>query len=357
MKHAGGAPPAADYARTVLERQVMQMVRIVDDLLDISRVTAGKLHLQREVVDIASVLAAAVDTARPAIDAGRHVLALDLPAQPLPVFADPLRLAQVFTNLLNNAAKYAEPAGRIAVRVRAAAGEIAVSVADEGLGIAPEALSHIFEPFAQVDHSLERTRGGLGIGLTLARRVVELHGGRIEAHSEGLGRGSEFTVHIPLAAAGAAQGGKSGAATPDAGRALRILVADDNRDAAQTLGIVLRMSGHEVVVVHDGAEAVRVSATQQPEVAILDIGMPEMNGYDAARRIRAADCSPRTVLVALTGWGQLAALQRARDAGFAHHFTKPVDTSALERMLAEVAAGADAPAPPTRELGLSVPER
>jgi len=356
MKRAGTAPPAAEYARTVLERQLMQMVRIVDDLLDVSRVTAGKLHLHRETVTIGSVIAAAVDTARPAIEAGRHALAVDVPAQPLLVHADPLRLAQVFTNLHNNAAKYTDGAGRITVRARAVGGDVEVSVADQGLGIAPEALARIFEPFAQVDHSLERTRGGLGIGLTLAKRVVELHGGRIEARSDGPGRGSEFIVCMALASADPSAPGPPDETHAGAGRALRILVADDNRDAAQTLGMVLRMSGHDVCVVHDGAEAVRAAVESRPQVAILDIGMPEINGYEAARRIRAAEASPRTVLAALTGWGQYADLQRARDAGFDHHFTKPVDFAALEKMLASVPAEAATFAPPAREVPVSVPE-
>jgi PAS domain S-box-containing protein len=334
---------ANEQARSMMERQLVQMVRLIDDLLDVSRITIGKLQLRKERVDIASVLSNAVETARPLIDACGHTLHVSLSPSPVYLDADPLRLAQVFSNLLNNAAKYMDRGGRIDVEAEEKDGELRVTVRDTGRGIPAEALPRVFEMFAQVDRSLEHSHGGLGIGLTLARRLVELHGGRVEAHSEGVGRGTEMSVYLAAAPAPVRTAGAARRKLRTHAFQFRILVADDNIDAADSLALMLRMMGNEVRTVHDGAQAVDEAEAFRPDLALLDIGMPRISGYDVARRIRAERWGARMVLVALTGWGQDEDKRLAREAGFDHHFTKPVSPANLEKLLAELSSAPDPP--------------
>jgi CheY-like chemotaxis protein len=336
MRRGSGDGAVTEMARSVMERQVGQMVRLVDDLLDISRITRGKLHLRKERVELAAVVTRAVEASRPLIDAQAHNLTVTLPQEPVHLEADPIRLAQVLSNLLTNAAKYTEKGGHIWLTAERHGAWVVLSVRDTGIGIAAGDLPRLFEMFSQVAPALERSQGGLGIGLALVRVLVELHGGGVEARSAGPGRGSEFTVRLPVVAAQAqrrpepsADGEKS-----CAGLNCRILVADDLRDSADSLALVLRLAGHEVQTAHDGLEAVQAAAAFRPEVALLDIGMPKMNGYEAARHIRQQPWGKRTVLIAVTGWGQEEDKRRATEAGFDHHLTKPVEPAALEKLLA-----------------------
>lgn len=324
-------------AGLIIERQALHMSRLVDDLLDLSRITRGRITLHRERMSLELAVAAALETARPRIDAAGHRIEVKLPAEPLYVEGDLTRLSQVVGNLLNNAVKYTPPGGEIVVSLAVVDGEAQLSIRDSGIGIRPEMRERIFEMFAQVDSALERSQGGLGIGLTLARQLVEMHAGRIAVHSEGEGRGSTFVVHLPLAPAlapGADAVGARGDWRPPS-RPLRILLADDNHDATESLAMLLQFEGHEVHVAHDGAAAVEAAARLLPDVALLDIGMPTLNGYEAARRIRALPGGSRMLLIALTGWGKDEDRRSARDAGFDDHFTKPVDLAALHRRLAQ----------------------
>jgi CheY-like chemotaxis protein len=312
------------------------MVRLIDDLLDVSRITVGRLELRKERVDIASVLASAVETVRPLVDAGGHALHVTSPPTPIYLDADPVRLAQVFSNLLNNAAKYMDRGGRIDVHAESRGGELRVTVRDTGRGIPPEALPRVFEMFTQVEPSPERGQGGLGIGLTLVKRLVELHGGKVEARSEGIGRGTEMSVQLAAAPAPAPAPIAARGSLRRHAFAFRILVADDNVDAADSLALMLRMMGNQVRAVHDGAQAIEEAEAFRPDVALLDIGMPHVSGYEVARRIRAQRWASRMVLVALTGWGQEEDKRLAREAGFDHHFTKPVNPADLEKLLSEL---------------------
>jgi PAS domain S-box-containing protein len=334
---------ALEHARGMMERQLGQMVRLIDDLLDVSRITVGKLELRKERVALGAVLASAVETARPVIDASGHALHVAGTADPIYVDADPVRLAQVFSNLLNNAAKYMDRGGRIDVATARRGDEVCVTVSDTGRGIPAEALPQVFDMFSQVDRSLERSHGGLGIGLTLVKRLVEMHGGRVEASSEGTGKGTQVSVHLKAVSASPSADAARPSRLPRAAvRAFRILVADDNQDAAESLAMMLRMMGNHLRTVHDGEQAVAEAAVFRPDVILLDIGMPRMNGYDAAREIRAQAWGARMVLVALTGWGQDEDKRRASQAGFDRHFTKPVSPADLEKLLGELAAGTPA---------------
>ncbi len=339
---AGREPGAAQRARDMMDRQLQQMVRLVDDLLDVSRITTGKLALRTECTALATALHNAIDTARPFIDARGHALVVQLPPEAIHLDADPTRLAQVFSNLLNNAAKYTEPGGRIVLSAAREDDVVKVSVTDNGIGIAPDMQHSIFDMFTQVDRSLERTQAGLGVGLTLARRLVELHGGRIEATSAGLGRGSTFIVSLPVAAtAGDAADGIAGAGyAQGAAFGHRILVADDNVDFATSFALILRMLGNDVRVTHDGAEAVAAAAEFNPEFCFIDIGLPRLNGYDVAQRLRADARTRRCILIAVTGWGQEKDRRQAHDAGFDHHMVKPVDPDAIEALLRTAARAA-----------------
>jgi PAS domain S-box-containing protein len=335
LRRGSGDGAVTEMARTMMERQLAQMVRLVDDLLDISRITQGKLHLRNERVELAAVVHNAVEASRPLIDAQAHELTVTLPPQPVHLEADPIRLAQVFSNLLNNAAKYTEKGGDIWLTAERQGAGVVVSVRDTGIGIAADYLPRLFEMFSQVEPALERSQGGLGIGLALVHGLVELHGGNIEAHSAGPGMGSEFTVWLPVveAPAQAPLEASPGSEKSGAGRKCRILVADDLQDSADSLALMLRLAGHEVQTAHDGLEAVQAVAAFRPDVALLDIGMPRMNGYDAARLIRQQPWGQRMVLVALTGWGQQEDRRRTADAGFDHHVVKPVEPATLEELL------------------------
>jgi PAS domain S-box-containing protein len=335
MKLAGGNAAAVEQARGMMERQLAQMVRLIDDLLDVSRITRGKLELRRERVELASVVQSAVEGSRPLIEASAHRLTVSLPPEPVSLEADPVRLAQVLANLLTNAAKYTDAGGHIRLTAERQGGELVVAVRDNGIGLAAEHLPRLFEMFSQVAPALERSQGGLGIGLALVKGLVEMHGGTVEAHSEGPGRGSEFVVRLPEAVAGdglrpEAGSGTAARRTPSR----RIVVADDNRDAADSLALLLRLAGHEVHAVHDGQGAVEAAAWFKPDVAFLDLGMPRLNGLEAARRIREQPWGQNILLVAVTGWGQEEDKRRAAEAGFDRHLTKPVDPAALQEVVA-----------------------
>ena len=324
------------WASDIMGRQVGQMIRLVDDLLDLSRIMQGKLDLRTERCDLAAVVANAVETARPVIDAKGHELILSLSAEPVFLDADPTRLAQAITNLLNNAAKYADPGGRIDQTAVRDGAEAVVVVRDGGVGIAPDLLPRVFDLFTQEERSLSRSQGGLGIGLTLVKNLVEMHGGSVLARSEGLGLGSEFVVRLPalaMAAAARPQGG------PEASRSRwprrRILVVDDNVDAARSLGRVLsKLYNQEVRVAHDGPEALAVAGEFRPEVVLLDIGLPGMDGNEVARRLRERPEFEKTLIVALTGWGQESDVERSRAAGFDYHLVKPANPEDILELLA-----------------------
>jgi PAS domain S-box-containing protein len=341
------ADPLLSSARDMIDRQVQQMVRLIDDLLDISRITQGKLQLRKERVDLAAVVRSAVEASRPLIDAHGHDLTVTLPHESVLVDADPIRLAQVFSNLLNNAAKYTEKGGHIWLTAERHGAEAAVSVRDTGIGIAADHLPRLFEMFSQAAPALERSQGGLGIGLALVRGLVELHGGCALGRSAGLGKGSEFAVRLPVAEAPALAGPESSADGGPwcCGPRCRILVADDLRDCVDSLAMMLRLAGHDIQTAHDGLEAVQAAASFRPDVALLDIGMPKMNGYEAARHIRQQPWGKEMLLIALTGWGQEEDKRRTFEAGFDHHVTKPVEPAALEQLLASRTEAAKHPRP------------
>jgi signal transduction histidine kinase/ActR/RegA family two-component response regulator len=330
-------PQLAD-ARGIIERQTEQLVRLVDDLMEISRIGRGRIQLQLKRVDLRCSIGTAVEASRSLVDGGGHTLVVQLPGEPLPVEGDPARLSQIFANLLNNAAKYTPAGGRIELAAHIEAAAVAVRVTDTGLGIPPHMLERIFDMFAQVDPSQPRTQGGLGIGLTVARQLAQLHGGRIEATSEGTHRGSTFTVYLPLVRGGAvAVEARTTREEPTARRAApcRVVIADDHPDAAESLSILLTMGGHTVRTAGDGLAAVQLAQELQPAVVLLDIGMPGLDGYAAAERIRMLPQGERILLLALTGWGQDSDRERAAQAGFDYHLTKPADPELLERILAE----------------------
>jgi PAS domain S-box-containing protein len=325
---------AREEAREMMARQLGQMVRLVEDLLDVARISVGKLQLHRERVVLDRVVAIAVETSRPAIDARRHRLLIDLPQEPLYLDADSTRLAQALLNLLNNAAKYTQPGGRIELQAERAGDWVLIRVVDDGIGIPAHLLTQVFEPFSQIERSGAGSEGGLGIGLTLVRRLVDLHGGTIEAHSAGLGHGSEFLLRLPLAAQQEPAPPPEVDATAPAAGGRRVLVVDDNRDAASSLAFLLAAQGHEARAVHDGSDALDLASAFRPEVVVLDIGMPGLSGYDVARRLRAMPETCDVVLIALTGWGQDSDRRASRDAGFDHHLVKPADLGELQHLVA-----------------------
>ncbi len=338
MKRGDGNGDLQERVRSTLERQLGQMARLVDDLLDVNRITRGKLELRREQVPLASVVQQTVEACRPLAEAARHELTVSLPAEPVSVYADAARLAQVFGNLLNNACKYTEPGGRISLTAERQGDEVEVRVKDTGLGIPGDQLATIFDMFMQVDRSLERSQGGLGIGLTLVKRLVEMHGGSVEAHSAGPGLGSEFVVRLPLAAAESEDQKPAAPVERAPAAAHRVLIVDDNLDAALSLSTLLKMTGSETRTAHDGLEAVEVAADFRPDVVLLDLGLPKLNGYDVCRRIREYPWGQRMVLVALTGWGLEEDRRLSRAAGFDHHLVKPVDFTDLMGLLADLPA-------------------
>ena len=345
MRLGGDNPAAVGKVREMMERQVGHMVHLIDDLLDVARISGGKLELKRQRADLRAILASAVETSLPLIEAGQHALEVDVPDLPLLMDADATRIAQVVANLLNNAAKYTPARGHIRLSVRREGLEAVIAVSDTGVGIAGDALAGVFQMFNQIGRTVERSQGGLGIGLSLVRRLVEMHGGSVVAESGGPNAGSVFTVRLPLAEvsddqaarplgwdAPAGDGGPAGGG--EAG--LKVLVVDDNVDAALTLSMILEASGHVTRVAHDGYGALEAAREFRPRVAFLDIGMPGMSGYDTARAIRAMEELDGVVLVALTGWGAESDRQRSSEAGFNHHLTKPVQLAVVEELLARL---------------------
>ena len=334
LQAEGGDPQDQAKARAIIDRQVRQMVRLVDDLLDVSRITTGKLALRRERVELRAVAAAAIEAVEPMIRERDHHLSVELPPAGLTVNADPTRLAQVLLNLLNNAAKFTDPGGHIEFSLAVRDGEVRAHVKDSGVGIAPEMMDEIFEMFAQADRSLERSTMGLGVGLSLSRKLVELHGGTLEARSDGVGKGAEFIVRMPAVGVEAPAPARPAAAgAHHGGRSRRVLVVDDNRDFATSLASVLQAQGHVVRVEYDGQAGLAAAASFSPEIAFLDIGMPKLTGYELARRLRTLPATMASILVAVTGWGQASDLQRAKDAGFDEHMVKPVDMNRLQTLL------------------------
>jgi len=332
LRLTGGGDPAATQVCEMMERQVAQLVRLVDDLMEVSRITRGKVELRAEPVDLAAVIRSAVESSRPLIEAAGHQLAISLPAEPLILNGDPVRLSQVFANLLNNAAKYMNEGGQIWLAARREGGSVLISVRDTGIGIAADMLPHIFKMFTQVDRSKRQAQGGLGIGLTLVKTLVEMHGGQIEAHSAGNDQGSEFVIRLPLSDESA----QSAANMPEAVLGLphhRVLVVDDNQDSAVSLGRLLGLLGVEVRLAHDGPSALQILASYKPTVVLLDIGMPGMDGYEVARRIRERPEWHDLTLIALTGWGQEEDRRRSNHAGFNHHLLKPADMASLRSLL------------------------
>jgi PAS domain S-box-containing protein len=335
-----GDPGAITRAREMMERQLGHLVRLVDDLLDVSRITRGKLELRRGRVLLADVVASAVETARPLLDAAGHTLSVQLPTEPVPLDGDAMRLAQVFANLLGNSAKYTERDGRITLTAELQGGAVAVSVRDNGIGIPADSLRTIFDMFSQVDRSIERTTGGLGIGLALVRGLVDMHGGTVSADSAGPGTGSTFTVRLPVLAERTAVAPERSAADPSRGEGprRRILVVDDNRDSSTSMAMMLGLMGNEVRTAHDGIEAVEVAEAFRPQVILMDMGMPRLNGYEATRRIRERRWGRSAVIVALTGWGQETDKARSREAGCDGHLVKPVTLEDLQTTLAALRA-------------------
>ncbi len=322
----------------MIERQIQRLVRLVDGLLDIARIERDHVELRKEPVDLVSVVNRAIEASRHFLDDRRHRLSLFLPSEPVRVIADPIRLEQVASNLLNNAAKYTDPGGEIVVVVERVDDDAIITVRDNGIGIAPELLPQLFEMFFQADASLDRAGGGLGIGLSVAKRLVELHGGRIEGHSEGLGRGSEFTVHLPIMREAEDQIDSRAEETPEPTAGVsathRVLIVDDSSDTAEVAAELARSWGHEVAVAQDGAAAIEAAIKFRPDIALIDIGLPQMNGYELARRLRELPGMEATRLVAITGYGREEDRRAAHEAGFTLHLVKPVDPVRLERLLA-----------------------
>jgi CheY-like chemotaxis protein len=318
----------------MMERQVQQMVRLIDDLLDVSRITRDKLDLRKGLVDVREVVESALEMSAPLVQRYGHHVAVTLPAQCPVIEGDRVRLVQIVENLLSNAAKYSEERGRITLEVQADGAELRIRVKDEGVGIPPQMLERIFDMFTQVDRSLERSRGGLGIGLTLVKRLVELHGGRVTAYSEGPRKGSEFVVALPVVAPRGLSPDQAEPAPASTRR--RVVVADDNQDSLESMARVLLLLGHDVRTAADGVQCLALCNEFHPDVALLDIGMPRLNGYDAARAIRSEPWGASVMLVAMTGWGQDDDVRRARSAGFDHHLVKPVDHAKLGALLSAV---------------------
>ena len=340
IKLAAGEQTAIEPTRSMMERQVTQMVHLIDDLMDVSRISRGQLELRTQRVALAEVLQSALESSRPLIEQRRHEITVTMPTAPIFVDADMTRLPQVFLNLLNNAAKYGEPGGHIRLDVETVGSDVVVRVTDSGIGIAADQLPRIFEMFTQVDRTLEKSHGGLGIGLALAKRLVEMHGGRVEAHSEGPGKGSEFVVHLPVVVDELTTLAPSDGDSSPPISSLRVLVVDDNRDGADSLAGMLRILGHDVRTAYDGQDGVDVASTFRPEVIMLDIGMPKLNGLEACRRMRELSWGTSIVMIALTGWGQDEDRRRSREVGFDHHMVKPVDPHSLLQILAGVPGAA-----------------
>jgi signal transduction histidine kinase/ActR/RegA family two-component response regulator len=335
MESPAADEPQRQWGREVIARQVQRMGLLLDDLLDVSRITRGRLELRKDYVDLQSLVNSAVETARPLIDAKNHTLTVDLPADPVVLEVDPLRLSQALSNLLTNAAKYTDAQGEIKLAAWQDAEGLAIRVTDDGIGIEPSVIKGLFEMFSQIDSAIDRAEGGLGIGLALVKGLVALHGGSVQATSPGLGRGSEFTIRLPrpLVVERRAVGSSKPVPAAQAGPRGKVIVADDNRDAADSLKLLLELSGYDTFVAYNGQQALDFGARERPSAFILDVGMPDMTGYEVARRIRQQAWGRSALLVAVTGWGQDDDKERAKAAGFDHHFTKPVNPEAVEQVL------------------------
>ena len=335
LRMKGPDIPELHWARDIIDRQTQAMTRLIDDLMDISRINQGKIELKREQIQLAKIVQGAVETSRPLIEEMGHTLTVTLPPVRVIVDADLTRLAQVFLNLLNNAAKYTERGGRIDLRADLQGSDVVVSVADTGIGIPADKLPTLFEMFSQVEVALSRSQGGLGIGLCLVKRLVEMHSGSVEAKSGGPGQGSEFVVRLPIVVEQtyprqASDDGDKAQPTSD----LRILVVDDNRDAAESLAMLLKMMGNNIHTAYDGEEAVAAAGKFRPHVVLCDIGLPKLNGYEACRQMKAQAWEKKMILIAVTGWGQDDDRRKSQEAGFDHHMVKPVDPQALMKLLA-----------------------
>src|SRR5215469_15664611 len=339
-KKPGRTPEQRKQAEEIIERQITHMSRLLDDLLDISRITRGALELKKTRSELTSIVGAAIETARPVLDAKQHTLELDLPKQPVQLEADAVRLAQVFSNLLINAAKYTDPGGHIQLSAREEKQTVVVSVSDNGIGLSADMLPRVFNMFFQSRSALGRAEGGLGVGLSLVRGLVTLHGGTVEVRSDGPGRGSEFIVRLPTVTALPEPADVADAAEGFAtGAGLKILVVDDNRDAADTCAMLLEASGHHVQTAYTGRQALELARVFRPHALLLDIGLPDVDGYRLARQVRAAPHGRSVVLVAVTGWGQEQDRQRALDAGFDHHLVKPISADTVESLLQSLSRG------------------
>jgi two-component system, sensor histidine kinase len=331
------ADPAARRVMAVMDRQIAHLVRLVDDLLEVSRITRGLIDVRREPVDLGSLMQSAIDTSRPIIDRAGHQLTVEVPREPITVSGDPVRLIQVFSNLLTNAAKYTNAGGHITFGARTEHQHAVIVVRDNGIGIPADQLASVFEMFTQIDRVNKRTQGGLGIGLTLVRSLVEMHGGHVEARSDGLGKGSEFLVTLPVLRERAAARGRTD--VPRQFPPTRVLIVDDNQDAADTLAALLTALGVSVSAAYNGRAALEALDSFHADAVLLDLGMPEMDGYEVARRIRATSRHDDVLLIALTGWGQECDHARSHAAGFDHHLVKPPDVNTLRRLLTRPRSG------------------
>jgi PAS domain S-box-containing protein len=329
-------PDDVEWIREIIERQSAHLARLLDDLLDVSRISKGKIELRKELLDLQPVLERAVASVQPILRDLRHDLGVSIGSEPLPLFADPTRLEQVIVNLLNNAAKYTEPGGRIVLSATRQGRDVVIAVKDTGVGIAPEMLPRVFDMFEQAAHSINRSQGGLGLGLTLVRSLVEMHGGSVSATSAGIGLGSEFIVHLPVAApVPARDSSRSLDATARPQRALRILLVDDNHDMARALGRFLSRHGYDVLTASDGAQALETARMQLPEVVLLDIGLPGLDGYEVAELLRREPGCAEALIIAISGYGQEQDLARSRAAGFDAHLVKPIDYEELLALLSQ----------------------
>ena len=337
LRRRSGDPGTAPI-QDMMDRQLTHLVRLIDDLLDVARVSQGKIDLRRQRVQVTEVIRAAVESSRPLMESARHTLSVDVPETPIWLDGDATRLAQIVGNLLNNAAKYTPDEGRIALAVRASGDGVTISVIDNGFGIAPEMLPQLFHLFAQAEHSMDRARGGLGIGLALVKQLVALHGGRVDAKSAGVGRGSEFSIHLPLGTPLPEAHPLPEPQQPSSEHPLKVLVVDDNAEVAQTTGWMLEEIGHDYRIVHDGREALDAAREFRPDVILLDIGLPVMDGYAVCRALRQEEDFRTIPIIAQTGWGQDRDKALASEAGFNHHLVKPVTLDHLERLLADVEA-------------------
>jgi CheY-like chemotaxis protein len=337
MKMPGADGPTVNQARDMMERQMHQLVRLVDDLLDVSRIIRGKIELRKEPVDLTVAISRAVETAHPVVESQGHQLTVSFPEQAVWVEGDLIRLSQVIANLLTNAAKYTEKAGHISVKLEREGEDAVLRVRDTGVGIPPELQSRIFDLFLQGDRSLARSQGGLGIGLTLVKRLVEMHGGSVTVASSGAGQGSEFTIRLYALPEGQSSDALGAPGMrPHVTDALRkrVLVVDDNVDAAESIAMILRLSGYDVRCVYDGPSVLKAAKSYRPDVVVLDIGLPGLSGYDVARELREQPEFRRTPLVAVTGYGQEEDRRRSQEAGFDYHLTKPVDPEVLQAFVA-----------------------